>query len=229
MAVELRSVGVSPGVVSTSCVIVKPAGLSVGDLMLAHISCRKYTGTIDAVVPPANWTEIRQDLNNDSAIRSALFWKIAVQADVGATDFTFTTDDLENLGAITAWTGHDATTPINANNGQGNDASTTVTSPAITPSVASCMICMFCCVTEAITVSNYAIATSNPASWSEAYDMNTTAGWDVSTAMGYAERAETTSTGNGTATLSASERNIGQIVAIAPAAVATFIPTVMII
>ncbi|GAI49013.1 unnamed protein product [marine sediment metagenome] len=38
MAIELRSVGVSPGNEATTCVIAKPDGLAEGDLMIAHIT-----------------------------------------------------------------------------------------------------------------------------------------------------------------------------------------------
>ncbi len=216
-SVTLRSVGVSPGANSTSCVIVKPAGLAVGDLMIAQ------DVTVDSgedVTPPANWTLIRADAYS-TTVKSHLFWKIAVQADVDATNFTFTTVNTRiNRGAISAWIAgtFDPTTPINANNGQGNAGSTTVTSPAITPSVANCMILMVCGIRDDNTQSAYAIATSNPASWTEAYDLLYTMspGTDLALALGYALRPETSSTGNGTATTSGSSDNIGQLVAIAP-------------
>ena len=220
MTVALRSVGQSPGADSTSCVIVKPVGLAVGDLMVAHIVGRPAsTVTLGDFTPPASWTAIRKD-GGDAAgrIGSALFWKIAVQADVDATNFTFTIANASsNRGTITAWTGHNATTPINANNGQYNAASTTITSPEITPSVADCMICLLCSLQDNYTVSAYAIATSNPASWSEAYDLPSNLAYDTGLSMGYALRPETTATGNGTATIT-SAINIGQLVAIAPVA-----------
>ncbi len=215
MAVTFRSVGVSPGADSTTCVIVKPAGLSVDDLMVAQVVTYVY-GT--AVTPPGSWTEIRQDFDGTVRdIRSALFWKIAVQADVDATDFTFTVGDEVNLGAITAWTGHDSVTPINADNGQVNASSTTITSPGITPSVADCEILLFAgAATLVVTTTGYALATDNPGTWNERYDQGTTAGRDISQAMASATRPETSATGNGTATVNDSRKNIGQLVAIAP-------------
>jgi len=220
MVVELRSVGVSPGADSTSCVIAKPVGLSVSWLMIAQVISSKNGVYPSPTSAPANWTQIRQDggTDPDDELRSALFWKIADGDDVAASNFTFTTDDMCNMGAISAWTGHDPTTPINANNGQWNSYGNTATSPAITPSVANCMVCMFCGHNRASTFSGYAIVTDNPASWSEAYDISTTAGNDCALALGYALRPETSSTGLGTASASASERTTGQLVAIAPAA-----------
>lgn len=226
MAVAFRSVGVSPGANGTTCVVVKPAGLTVGDLMIAHI----VFASSGVITDPGAWTDIRQDsIGGGTQIRAALFWKIATSGDVSASDFTFTGTFQGNRGAITAWTGHHGSSPINANNGQTNSGTTTITAPAITPSVADCVVLLFGGVTDDETVSGYAIATDNPGSWTEAYDINTTQGDDVTVAMGYADRPETSSTGNGTATNTGlSDTNVGQLVAIAPAGVFTETASVII-
>jgi len=221
--IALRSVGESPGANSTSCVITKPAGLTVGDLMIAQTVFHSLAESPSIPSPPDGWTLIRQDRESsgDGYIRGALFWKIADADDVAADTFTFSNDlACSNRGAITAWTGHDTTTPINASNGLSNAASTTVTSTGVTPTVANCVILMICGVADNNTQSNYAITTDNPASWTEAYDLLTTLGDDCALAMGYALRPETSATGNGTATTSASDVNVGQLVAIAPAVAA---------
>jgi len=221
-SVAPRSVGVSPGANTNSCVVVKPVGLAVSDLMVAHISFRG-SDAIPSVSAPEGWQTTQStpfQTNVIGYLRSSLWWKIAVQADVDATNFTFTggaAASFSNRGAIAAWTGHNPTTPIGASNGQGNAASTTVTSPGITPSVANCMILLFTAIDDNNTQSAYAIATSNPASWSEAYDLPSDLTYDIGLSMGYALRPETSATGNGTATTSASDANIGQLVAIAPA------------
>lgn len=221
MAVELRSVGVSPGSTTASCIIVKPAGLAVDDLMIAHVSSVASGDPVIATTPPGGWTEIRQDEGGATKRnRGALFWKIADAADAAASAFTFTTDTSGNLGAISAWTGHDTSTPINAHNGQHNNISRTITSPAITPSVANCVICLFCSAYNDYSVGSYAIVTSDPG-LDEAYDITTTEGLDTVLAMAEEIRTETTSTGNGTALLpyGEDEENVGQLVAIAPEAV----------
>jgi len=217
MAVELQAVGVSPGALSTTCVVVKPVGLTVGWLMIAHVVASLLNQS-PTVSPPANWTEIRQDAASDDG-SVALYWKIADSADVAASDFTFgISTSCSNMGAITAWTGHDPATPINAHNGQ-NQYSSTITSPAITPSVANCMILMNAAFAgREYTIWNYAIADDNPPSWTEAYDLSTSAGNESTLAMGYAIRPETTSTGLGTASAVSNGPNVGQLVAIAPAA-----------
>jgi hypothetical protein len=212
----LRSAGVSPGATGTSCVIVKPVGLAVGDLMFAHVSAKELT---TAIVAPANWTEVVQTTFTDR-VRSALFWKFAVQDDVDATNFTFTTGSDSNLGAIAAIDGDiDTTTPIGAFSSKTNSyTGSQIVASTITPPVANSLMLILGSQRTIATVSNYAIATSNPASWTEAYDISTNLGSDTAIAMACASRPETTATGNGTATTSTGTYNIGFLVAISPAA-----------
>ena len=213
MAVELRSVGVSPGADSTTCVINKPEGLAVGDLMIAHVAA-KATGT--AITAPSGWTQVRQD-NYTDKVRSGLFRKIADADDVAAASFTFTVGDDANLGAITAWTGYDAASPIGASSSQNNSYYNIPTAPSITPPSENSMILLLFSMRTIATMSDYAIATDNPASWAEAYDRSTTAGSDCAMAMGYAARPETSPTGVGTVSRSAQIYTIGQMVSITPA------------
>ena len=210
MAIALRSVGVSPGSDDHEAIIVKPAGLAVGDLMISHTL---HYAVVEATAP-ANWTKIFAVVYGmyHSVVT---FWKIADAADVAATDFTFHATASSCVGAISAWTGHDPTTPIGASNGQYNAASTTVTAPTITP-LANSMILLLCSVSDNNTQSTYAIATSNPATWAEAYDLPKDLNDDEGISMGYALRPETTDTGNGTATTSGSDANSGILIAISP-------------
>ena len=220
--VTFRSVGSSPGADSATCVITKPSGLTVGDLMIAQVvgTDYRFSGDIGAFTAPAGWTGIRQDTAVNGAyeyLASALFWKTANATDVAASSFTFTaTTANSNRGTITVWYGQNSTNPINAHNGLSNAASTTVTAPTITPSVANCMILLFCGIYDDNTQSGYAIATSNPPSWAEAYDLLYNDTYDLGLSLGYATRSQTTATGSGTATTSGSDYNIGQLVAIAP-------------
>jgi len=216
MAVALRFVGVSPGAQATTCVIVKPVGLMVGDLMIAHVANR----TVSAISStPSGFTSIRVDPSAADVVVSNLYYKVADAADVAGSDFTFTFAATEyNMGAIAAFTGFDDAAPINTHNGAGCAAQgATITSPEITPTVAGCLICLFCTGNAIATYSGYAIVTSNPGSWTEAYDIL----WDnavpISLALGIATRPQTSATGNGTATASTSQYWTGQLVAITPA------------
>jgi len=130
LAISLRSVGASPGANSANCIITKPAGLALGDFMLAHVVNKATSGTI---TPPANWTIIGAQSNTASS-RSALFWKVAVQADVDATTFTFTLGTTgRNRGEMMALTGVSTSAPIDVANQQINSAGTSIAVP--TPTV----------------------------------------------------------------------------------------------
>jgi hypothetical protein len=232
--VTFRSFSNSTGADSTSCVIPKPLGLQVGDLMIAQVvgtDPRTTSGDIGAFTAPSGWTSIRQDTAIYSSsyeyLASALFWKIADASDVAASSFTFTvTSATSNRGTITAWYGHNPTSPINAQAGQPNNtASTTVTSPGITPSVANCTILLFCGIYDDNTQSGYTIVTSPPPSWTEAYDLPSDLSYDLGLSIAYGIRSATGATGLGTATTSGSDYNTGQLVAIAPDVTA---PTVTI-
>lgn len=212
MAVALRSVGVSPGAVSADCVITKPAGLAVGDLMIAHIATYAIK-TMSAV--PSGFTHVRTDTSSTNRVTSYVYKKIADAGDVAAETFTFTVSASDSIkGAISAWTGFDTSNPISAHNGQGNASSSTITAPTITPA-ADCMILLVCTIRHNDTFSGYAVATDNPASWAEAYDLQYA--YALGIALGYALRPETSATGNGTATATGSAYNVGQLIAIAPA------------
>ncbi len=212
-AITFRAAGQSPGANSATCVIVKPVGLTVGDLMIAQVVGMSAGAQTHAT--PAGWTKIRQDGTNQPA--SSLFWKIADGVDVAAADFTFTvTGATSSRGAIVAFYNTNPSAPINANNGQLNASTLTVTSPGITPSEANCMLLLFCAYGNDDTFSGYAIATDNP-SWTERYDLPSNLTFDLGLAVATAPRPETSATGNGTATATPfTANNTGQLIAIAP-------------
>lgn len=220
MAVTFRAKGESPGADSTSCVIVKPTGLTEGDLMIAQILGSPNAGP--ATYPTlSGWTSIRQDDFGEN-LSTSLFWKIADGDDVAASDFTFTVTGTDsNLGAISAWYEHDPSSPINANNGD-SAVGNPITSPEITPSVANCMILFFAGLKNNWAIGEYAIAEDNPGSWTERYDVSKDLAQDLEISMASALRPETTATGLGTATASTAAWNTGQLVAIAPLITAAY-------
>ena len=97
--------------------------------MLAHVVNKDAGGTI---APPANWTIIGAQSNTASS-RSALFYKFADAADVAASTFTFTLENVgRNLGEMAAWLSVDTSTPVHAADQQINAAGTSIAVPSIT-------------------------------------------------------------------------------------------------
>jgi hypothetical protein len=104
--------------------------------MLAHVVNKAASGTI---TPPADWTIIGAQSNTASS-RSALFRKVAVQADVDATTFTFTLGTTgRNRGEMMALTGVSTSAPIDVADQQINAAGTSIAVP--TPTVTTgCLV-----------------------------------------------------------------------------------------
>jgi len=102
--------------------------------MLAHVVFKATSGTIAR----SDWTVVGAQSNTASS-RSAVLWKIAVQADVDATTFTFTSATGRNRGEMSAWTGVDPISPINIADQQINTAGTSIAVP--TPTVTNlCLV-----------------------------------------------------------------------------------------
>lgn len=98
----------------TAVTIARPAGTVAGDLLVAQVAfhTHDFVGTI---APPSGWTTIRVD-NDTSHEIQGVFWKVATAAEPASYVFTNTTGDTnkEGSGAITAYTGVDTVTPIDA-------------------------------------------------------------------------------------------------------------------
>lgn len=214
MAVTYQSTQTA-SVNATAITITKPVSTAAGDLLIAHICCRGSVGTaVDMTSPPSGWTAaptngILENASEDPS--SGIFYKIAGGSEPADYEFVFATGSSVNAeGAISRFTGPNLTTPVPVSEGQANGASTTATSPGITPP-ANSMLCMFVSSID-VTTSAYAIATSNP-TWTERYDVS--AG-SASIAMATATRPEATATGNATATISSSDKNNANLLAIKP-------------
>lgn len=85
-AVAFQSAGTSPGASSQTCVITKPAGTSVGDLLIA--SCSFDDGGA-STVSLGGWTVLKKTQTGTYTL--ATLYKIADAGDAAAANFTFTT------------------------------------------------------------------------------------------------------------------------------------------
>lgn len=207
---------------STNIVITKPVSLAEGDLMLAITKQEDNTFTI---TPPADWTTIDNFADGNSGMRIAFFWKTATAGDAAATDFTFTgSGATATFGFMYRISGHNTTTPIAGKSSALVFVTPATTTPSyaggFTPTSANCLFFIDLSWFQTFTASGYAIATNNPASWTEQYDQNN--GGAMSSAGASATRPEATASGNFSATLGTSRESVGFMFAVqAPQAAAS--------
>jgi hypothetical protein len=209
MAVTVQSVSsVARNTASTTVVITKPTGLAVGDLMVAHV-VRSDNDQNSRSWSLTGWTSAVDTQGNDTGIGSsgmAALYKIADSGDVAASDFTFTVSSTADFlaGAIYRISGHSIAAPINASASAFiNNDETPSFSNTITPTFADCLLLMlvhhYAGSSSSKDTSAYAITTSNP-TWTEAYDNHNSTALTIGGA--YANRPETTATGNSSFTSS---------------------------
>jgi hypothetical protein len=217
MAIAVQSVSSNTWASSNTCVITKPTGLAVGDLMIAIVQ-QKDVNTATCTL--TGWTGIdTMDLNTTSGDYAWTLYKVADSGDVAASDFTFSLNNTAYVaGGILRIDGQASSSFINANDWaeQASNIINHSVACGITPSVAECLIIMGVFNSVNVTSSGYAVSTDNPASWSEAWDVGDgTAA--RSFACGYAIRTQTTSTGNAAFSTSGNSSSSATLIAVAPA------------
>ena len=210
MAVTVESIGsASSNTSGTGINLNAPAGVAVGDLLLAHCLGDTSWDT------PSGWAQIQAATSGRSL---AAFYKIAEAGDVGAGTFAFsTTGSGAKGGRVYRISGHDTASPIGASSVGTQANSTTVSTAAITPAAASSLIMILVGASSggaARTCSGYTLATSSP-TFTEHYEDQ----WDgnnnfISAASGI--RSAATSTGTASATLDGTDPNVGIVLAITP-------------
>ena len=213
---------------TTTLTITKPAGLAVGDIMIANILQSGNDGSsfVDAVGLSASWSLIGTDgtnLNNgNDRWRNTLLYKVATAADVAATDFTFTldADSDDGVGGIVAFSGVAVTggvsggpfdvAPGNDLTGINND--NTLSATAISTATANAMVVMLGAITDDRSISNW--STTSPGTLTEAFDQILNVSLDMGVGAAYRLKTGTGSTGNGTATLSGNGNNGALLIAL---------------
>lgn len=188
---------VSPGTLT----ITKPSGLAVGDMMIANLIWD--SNNTDAPTLPSGWTQL---FHSTTGTKSAMAYKVAVSGDVAASNFVFTLAGtvIASGGSIMRWTGVGQIDAGSVYRDLSTTANPTFTT-GVTPSVAdSYLLFIYYCEFTLNAVGSYAITTNNP-TWTEiAQETNTSP--DLTMAIAYASRPETTATGNFTCT---TENSIG--------------------
>lgn len=205
-------------------VITKPTSLAVGDTMVAGICSNGGTG----LAAPAGWTTIASTALLDT------FYKVADSSDVAATNFTFTYSSTPTFcqGWIARLSGT-ATVPLDQVNTGTGAATGSVSISGITPTKAGGLFFIVGALNDNTAAgspswSAQAIATDNPVSWTEDYDVGTNKGGGsyISMSMAYGNRPKITASGSATATIDRSvSAYSAHVFNIAPAGIDPFVAT----
>lgn len=218
MAVGVRSHALGSHAASTTFTCNKPAGLQVGDLMIAHCSCRGAPTSITMPSATGSWNTILSEQQQGTTMRMEVAWRIADANDVAASSYSFsTTTSTGNIAAITAFTGFNSSNPINASSARANtaDASLTNDTTALNPSVAGTLLCQFHSLADNTAVtSNYRCLTNNPSPWTAQYAV---AGTDLYHSMAHGQYAPSgSSTSDIMATIATNDQGVCLAICIAP-------------
>ncbi|WP_338864787.1 cell wall anchor protein [Myxococcus stipitatus] len=131
--VSLRASTTATGKTVSSLTLAKPAGTTVGDVLLARIINRNNVAAV--ATPPAGWTLLRSD-QSASQIKAWIFYKVAEASEPAS--YVFAIDAANYMaGSLSAFSGAHPTNPIDAQSGQKNGNLATMDTPAITTTSAN--------------------------------------------------------------------------------------------
>jgi fimbrial isopeptide formation D2 family protein/uncharacterized repeat protein (TIGR01451 family) len=218
--IELRAsspVAVDNG--TTLLTIAKPAGLQVGDVMIANFAMRG-TSTVD--VTGTGWTLIRGAAFETSLklARATLLYKVANATDVAAPDFDFTLagsgGNHGGCGAITAFSGVDATGGFTPNGTLGGPfdvtpnaisvdtgGSANPTATALTTASANAAVIMLVMAQNNPTSSGW--TTTSPGALTELYDGGQPGTNRSQVSAAWARKTSPGSTGTGNVTMTSTK------------------------
>lgn len=135
MAITFANAGTpyQPSAAGTSHVISIPAGVQLGDFLLAVLTNNGATSSTVTAPAGGGWTALPgTPLSNGTTHRLWAFYKIAGGAE--PSTYTFTSSSQVLQGHISAWTGNDQSTPLDVTpTTTTNTSSLNISVPAITP------------------------------------------------------------------------------------------------
>lgn len=204
-ATAIPSVG---GAAVASISVDVPAGIAVGDILLAQIAVRGGSDT--TVTPPAGWSVVLTH-NRGTTLQQAIFYRIADGSEAASYDFDFSPNQRAS-GGMLAYRGVDTAFPVNVSSTRDNASSSSVTANAVTPTVSDAMIVGFFATS---TVTSF----TPPAGMTERYEAATAAGPNgVAVEAADVLQVAAASSGNKVATAGAAAVNLGALVALKPRA-----------
>jgi hypothetical protein len=191
---------------TASLAIPKPVGAVAGDFLLAQVTVRDNP----TITPPAGWTFVHADTKNPN-LKQAIYWRVA-GPELGPYTWTFSSTQFAS-GGIIAYTGVDASNPIDDSSGNTGN-STTLTALAVTTSVSDAMVVGFFGIARSTTLTPGAGLT-----FRYTVDSGGMGGATAHTMSMAADFTQATpgSTGNKTATAGQAADWVAQLVALRPA------------
>lgn len=135
------STSASNGLGSTTLTIVRPAGVILGDVMVAAVAVRGGSAALIANVP-AGWTPIpggANPIDNGTTLKLAVYYKVA--AAVEPASYTWTFDSSRRAtGGIQAYINVDTADPIDVALGQATPDGTDHATPSVTTTLDGAMV-----------------------------------------------------------------------------------------
>jgi len=207
--IALRGTATTSSSTSASITINRPTAVLQGDVMLVNISHLGNNGSDPSLT---GWTLVRSGnfQGGGSPRKGAVLYKVAGASEPTSYTFTLSTGVTNAVGSIVAFSGVDPATPIEVSSQITNTSATTTVQPASISTSANAAVILFGQAASNPTWSNWSTATS-PGTLTELYDNQSTSS---SVGAAWALKATAGATGAGTATLSASQRNNGVLVAL---------------
>jgi len=190
------------GGTTRDCVVSKPSGLSIGDLLILQF--QQETNGLLPSFSGYNLLASQQQGTPGARMTNGVYVKIADSNDVAQSSFTFQADATSgaHCAALHRVSGGLSANIISSSGVTVNSASVSIS--GLTQETENNLLVFLVAGTDdPSTVSSYAIANSNP-SWSEIFDISATLGDRHFMSAAHASRVPATATGNITCSVSES-------------------------
>jgi hypothetical protein len=193
---------------STSAIGDVPASTAEGDLLIAHV----VTDHATTIATPTGWTLLNSEQDTLGDHRAATFWRLAPASPPATYTWTLGVTTLEALVSIARFTGHDPTTPIDANTMTVNGSGTSSVAGPVTTTRDNCLL-LCAWGFDGGTAAGATI--TPPGSMTQRWNAAHSTAFTI--AAGATElQATAGASGTRTATMSITRRSTGAMIAIAP-------------
>lgn len=209
---------------NTSITINKPAGVAINDVMIAVLGHSNGSSSAMGAAASTGWTSLNSTLyasNGTDRWRLSVMYKVAVAADLSATNYAFNlqTGTRDGVGAITAFSGVDTSVVLDVLSTTNSGSSNAATATGLTTVTDNALIMMIAGVAAQQQVTSW--SATSPASLVEVFDRQDNAQADQSVAAAIGTKAALGATGNGVGALAASQPWTATMIALRPVTIAT--------